>query len=75
MANVMIRRGADGGLVFYLAKKDLEEQIESLEFDQPDRWGGELKLHDGQVWHVEPLNEAPRLPITVRARRLVGSDD
>ncbi len=70
MANIMIRQDTSGGLVFYLAKKDLEEKITSIEFDSPDKWGGELKLADGQAYYVPPLDQRPKLPITVRARRL-----
>jgi nitrogen fixation protein NifT len=70
MANVMIRRGQDGVLVFYLAKKDEEDPIISVEFDQPDKWGGELKLGNGQSFYVDPLSAPPKLPITLRARRL-----
>ena len=70
MANVMIRQGEDGSLVFYLPKKDLEEAIVSLEHTAADRWGGEMRLADGSSYYIEPLAQAPRLPITLRARRL-----
>lgn len=69
MANVMIREDPAGGLSFYLAKKDLEAPIVSIEFDAPDKWGGELRLADGQAYYVDPIDK-PRLPITVRARRM-----
>jgi nitrogen fixation protein NifT len=72
MANVMIRRGQNGGLAFYLAKKDQEDPILSVEFDQPDKWGGELKLGNGQSFYVEPLSAPPKMPITLRAKRLGG---
>lgn len=74
MANVMISRNTNGGLVFYLAKKDLEEAITTLEFDTPDRWGGTLELGDGSRYYIDPMMPAPNLPITVRAKR-VGEDD
>lgn len=70
MANVMIRQDDEGKLLFYLAKKDLEEKVISVEFDTPNKWGGELKLADGQVYYVAPLDTRPQLPITIRARRL-----
>ena len=70
MANVMIRQNDEGGLLFYLAKKDLEEKVISIEFDTPNKWGGELKLADGQIYYVAPLDTRPQLPVTVRARRL-----
>ena len=47
MANIMIRQNAAGGLVFYLPKRDLEAAIQSIEFDSPEKWGGELKLENG----------------------------
>ncbi len=74
MANIMIRRTESGALSFYLPKKDLEDDIVSLEFDTADRWGGELVLKDGSRWYVDPLDAQPRLPITVKAKR-VGEDD
>ncbi|NJO18067.1 MAG: putative nitrogen fixation protein NifT [Thioploca sp.] len=70
MANIMIRQDTSGDLIFYLAKKDLEEKIIAIEFNSPDKWGGELKLADGQAYYVTPFTERPKLPITVRARRL-----
>lgn len=70
MANIMIRRGSSGELVFYLPKKDLEEKIISVEFDQPDKWGGELKLGGGQSYYVDPMSTPPKLPLTVRAKRV-----
>lgn len=70
MANVMISRGESGQLMFYLPKKDLEEPITSLEFDRPDCWGGELKLGDGQGYYIKPMAQRPKLPISLRARRL-----
>jgi nitrogen fixation protein NifT len=70
MANIMIRKGETGELVFYLPKKDLEESILSLEFNSPERWGGELKLADGQCYYIEPLDAEPKLPISVRAKRM-----
>lgn len=70
MANVMLRRDESGSLVFYLPKKDLEEAVKTLEFDQPDRWGGRLELEDGQCYFIEPLPSPPKLPISLRAKRL-----
>jgi nitrogen fixation protein NifT len=70
MPNVMIRRSSEGELSFYVAKKDLEETIASLEFDGPDAWGGEVELKDGSRYYLEPLSAPPNLPITLRAKRL-----
>ncbi len=70
MPSVMIRRDAEGGLSFYVAKKDLEENISSIEFDSDEKWGGEVELGDGSKYFLEPMEPAPKLPITVRAKRL-----
>lgn len=68
MPEVMISKGQNDKLVFYVPKKDLEESIESLEFDTPEKWGGEVVLGDGQKYYLEPITE-PKLPITLRAKR------
>ena len=47
MANIMIRQADNGGLTFYLPKRDLEASISSIEFDTQEKWGGELKLDNG----------------------------
>ncbi len=69
MPSVMINRNRNGQLTFYIAKKDQEEIIISLEHDSPARWGGEVALADGSRYHLEPLSAPPKLPITLRARR------
>jgi len=69
MPSVMIRQTADGKLSFYVAKKDLEETIDSLEFDSAEKWGGEVKLTDGSMFYIDPM-PAPKLPMTVRAKKL-----
>ena len=69
MPSVMIRQTADGKLSFYVAKKDLEETIDSLEFDSAEKWGGEVKLSDGSMFYIDPM-PAPKLPMTVRAKKL-----
>ncbi len=68
MPEVMLRRRDDNKILFYVAKKDLEEVIESLEFDTPEKWGGEVVLGDGSHWYFEPI-PAPKLPTTLRAKR------
>ncbi len=70
MPSVMIREESAGVLSFYIAKKDLEEAVESIEFDSDDRWGGTFALADGSEYFIEPLDAKPKLPITLRARRL-----
>ncbi|MFO1418336.1 MAG: putative nitrogen fixation protein NifT [Methylotetracoccus sp.] len=69
MPEVMFRRGADDKLVFYVPKKDLEETVDSMEFEQPDKWGGAIVLSDGQRFYLPPLDSPPKLPITLRVKR------
>jgi nitrogen fixation protein NifT len=70
MPKVMIQRDRDTGeMTLYIPKKDLEENITSLEFEGPDKWGGEVTLADGSVYVLELLDEVPKLPITLRAKR------
>lgn len=63
---IMIRN-ADDGLSAYVPKKDLEEPVVAQE--KPDLWGGWMKLANGWVFDLPEMAEAPRLPITVEARR------
>lgn len=71
MPNVMIRRDNEGKLTLYVAKRDLEEDIVSIEHDTGETWGGEVTLADGSSYYLEPM-ATPRLPVTVRAKRLVS---
>lgn len=70
MPSVMIRQTESGEISFYVAKKDMEETVSSLEFDSPEKWGGEVELTDGSRFYLEPQEPAPKLPITLRAKRL-----
>ncbi|MFP4079611.1 MAG: putative nitrogen fixation protein NifT [Ectothiorhodospira sp.] len=70
MPSVMINKTQDGALSLYVPKKDLEETIVSMEHPGPGRWGGEITLSDGSRYFLDPMEEAPRLPITLRVRRL-----
>lgn len=70
MPSVMIRRNESGKLSFYVAKKDLEETVVSLEYDSPEKWGGEVELADGSKYFLDLLDSPPKLPITLRAKRL-----
>lgn len=74
MPSVMIRRNAQGQLTLYVAKKDLEDTIVALEHDRPDCWGGEVRLANGGSYYIEPLATAPRLPVTLRAKRAGDPD-
>ena len=70
MPKVMIRRGENGALSFYVAKKDLEETVVSLEHDSPEKWGGEVELADGSRYLLDLQDGAPQFPVTLRAKRL-----
>jgi len=67
---VMIRRNDAGGLLFYVAKKDMEETVASVEFDSPEQWGGEVALTDGSRWYIDPLSPPPDFPTTLRFKRV-----
>lgn len=70
MPNVMLRNNAAGELVFYITKKDHEETVVSLEYAGPGTWGGEMQLSDGSRFYLEPFAATPKLPLTVRVKRL-----
>ena len=74
MANIMIRKNADGGLVFYLPKRDLEDTVTSIEFDTPEQWGGELKLANGGVYFIGPQQPPARFPLSLRAKRIDAAE-
>jgi len=67
MAKVMLRE-SEGVIYFYVAKKDMEEVIESIEFESDENWGGEVELGNGEVWWIKP--EAKSLPKEVSCKRL-----
>jgi nitrogen fixation protein NifT len=67
MAKVMLRE-QDGNIMFYVAKKDMEEVIEKLEFDTEEKWGGEVELTNGETWYIEPAPK--RLPNEVVAKKV-----
>jgi nitrogen fixation protein NifT len=53
MAKVMLRE-ANNEIYFYIAKKDMEETIETIEFSDDDKWGGEVELSNGETWWIQP---------------------
>jgi len=53
MAKVMLRE-SEGVIYFYIAKKDMEETIESLEFESDEEWGGNVELSNGETWWIKP---------------------
>jgi nitrogen fixation protein NifT len=65
---IMIRRNEKGELSAYVPKKDLEEPIVSHE--NPDLWGGIIKLANGWQLALPEMPEGTRLPITIEAKRL-----
>jgi nitrogen fixation protein NifT len=69
MPNVMIRKSDTGALLFYVAKKDMEETISRVETDTPECWGGEVELTDGSKWYVDPISPPPVFPTTLRFKR------
>lgn len=69
---VMIRETSKG-LEAYVAKKDLEEMI--VETEKPTLWGGWAKLANGWVLEMPAFAEAPKLPVTVDARKRTSDDD
>jgi nitrogen fixation protein NifT len=73
MAKVMLRDNGEGKVLFYVAKKDMEEIIESLEFDSEEKWGGNVNLTNGDVWYIEPM--AKTLPNEVNAKIVSRGDD
>lgn len=64
---VMIRN-TDDGLSAYVAKKDLEAHITDKENE--NLWGGWILLSNGWKFQLPEMEEAPRLPITVEARKI-----
>jgi nitrogen fixation protein NifT len=67
MAKVMLRYDSKGFISFYVAKKDMEETIVTSEFDTEEKWGGEVKLSNGETWFIEP--GAKKFPSEVMAVR------
>lgn len=67
MAKVMLREN-DGKIYFYVAKKDMEEIVEKIEFDSDDNWGGEMLLTNGQTWWIKPAPK--KLPQEVICKKL-----
>ena len=73
MAKVMLRENDEGKVLFYVAKKDMEEIIESLEFDSDEKWGGNVNLTNGDVWYIEPGPK--KLPDEVNAKIVSRGED
>lgn len=67
---VTIRRNAKGSLMLYVARKDLEEPVVSVE--RGSLWGGVVTLANGWRFELPELASDTPLPVTVEARRLGG---
>lgn len=65
---VMIRKDSTGVLTAYIAKKDLEEPIVSME--KAEIWGGVVTLANGWKFALPEMAADTRLPLTVEARKL-----
>lgn len=72
MAKVMLRE-QNGDVVFYVAKKDMEEIIEKVEFDSEEKWGGNVNLTNGDVWFIEPAPK--KIPNEIQAKIVSRGDD
>ncbi len=70
MPNVMIRLKDNGNLLFYIAKKDMEEEIATVEKDSDTEWGGEVELTDGSKYYIDPISPPPEFPTTLRFKRV-----
>ena len=68
----MLREQA-GDIVFYVAKKDMEEIIEKVEFDSEEKWGGEVNLTNGDVWFIEPGPK--KIPNEINAKIVSRGDE
>lgn len=65
---VMVRKNAEGILSVYIAKKDLEEAVTSIEGER--LWGGVVTLANGWRFEMPKMADDTPLPVTVDARRL-----
>ncbi|MFT8737208.1 MAG: putative nitrogen fixation protein NifT [Zymomonas mobilis] len=64
---IMLRQTARG-LSVYVPKKDLEEPV--VEQENPDIWGGWVRLKNGWTLALPEMAADTKLPITVEARKL-----
>jgi nitrogen fixation protein NifT len=45
-----------------------------MEFNTPEKWGGEIKLNNGGAYYIDPQPAPVRLPISLRAKRLDAAE-
>ncbi|MEL6979509.1 MAG: putative nitrogen fixation protein NifT [Pseudomonadota bacterium] len=69
MPSVMLRKNGDGALLFYVAKKDQEDVVASVEVDDETSWGGVVTLSDGSEYYIKPVSPPPTFPTTLRFKR------
>jgi len=62
-------RSVDGGLAVYIPRKDLEVNI--VVKDPEHVFGGTVELEGGMKLYIEPMNDIPKLPLTLNARKVV----
>jgi probable nitrogen fixation protein FixT len=55
-----------------VAKKDLEQPVVASE--RPELWGGWVELANGWRFAMPDMDAATRLPLTIDAKRISGSD-
>lgn len=65
---IMIRKNEKGIFSVYVAKKDLEEPIVSME--KETLWGGEVTLANGWKLILPEMALETRLPVTVEAKKV-----
>ena len=65
---IMIRKNAVGQLSAYVPKKDLEENIVSME--KESMWGGMVTLANGWQLELPEMAADTALPLTVEARKV-----
>jgi probable nitrogen fixation protein FixT len=70
MKVTVARRGEVYSL--YVAKKDLEQPVVASE--RPELWGGWVELANGWRFAMPDMDAATRLPLTIDAKRISGSD-
>ena len=68
---VMVRQ-AGSVLSIYVPKKDLEEFVVEKELETI--WGGWIRLKNGWVLDMPAMDPAPKLPITVNAKKRGGEE-
>jgi nitrogen fixation protein NifT len=68
---VMVRQSGKV-LSIYVPKKDLEEVVVETELET--LWGGWVKLKNGWALDLPAMDPAPRMPITVDARKRGGEE-